>query len=159
MSRVFQVDGGVTASLSGLTISGGSVSPGNGGGLANYGTATLTDCTISGNTAFSETTRKYYGYYGTYYLTHYYGGGGGVFNSGTANLTLTGCTVSGNAAGHGGGGLDNAGTANLTDCTLSGNTAFSQASQKYFGTTAIIIAPKRTARVAAWTIPARPTWP
>ena len=35
----------------------------------NYGTATLTDCTISGNTAFSETTRKYYGYYGTSYRT------------------------------------------------------------------------------------------
>ena len=48
-SRVFQVDSGVTASISGLTISGGSAA-GNGGGLANYGTATLTDCTISGNT-------------------------------------------------------------------------------------------------------------
>ncbi len=49
-SRVFQVDPGVTASISGLTISGGSA-VGNGGGLANYGTATLTDCTLSGNTA------------------------------------------------------------------------------------------------------------
>ena len=123
MSRVFDVDSGVTASLSGLTISGGSISSGTGGGLANYGTATLTDCTISGNTAFSETTVKYYGYYGTYYIHHYYGGGGGAFNSSSANLTLTGCTVSGNDAGQGGGSLDNAGTANLTDSTLSGNFA------------------------------------
>ena len=55
-SRVFQVDAGVTASISGLTISGGSTYtyPGiaNGGGLANYGTATLTDCTVSGNSAY-----------------------------------------------------------------------------------------------------------
>ena len=34
-SRVFQVDSGVTASISGLTITGGSAN--NGGGLANYG--------------------------------------------------------------------------------------------------------------------------
>ncbi len=36
MSRVFQVDGGVTASISGLTITGGSTAV-NGGGLCNYG--------------------------------------------------------------------------------------------------------------------------
>ena len=53
-SRVFQVDPGVTASLSGLTISGGSAE-GIGGGLVNYGTATLTDCTISGNSGPSPT--------------------------------------------------------------------------------------------------------
>ena len=49
-SRVFQVDTGVTASISGLTITGGSA--GNGGGLYNDGgDVTLTDCTISGNSA------------------------------------------------------------------------------------------------------------
>ena len=53
LSRVFQVDGGVTASLSGLTITGGSA--GNGGGLYNDGgDVTMTDCTISGNSASSE---------------------------------------------------------------------------------------------------------
>ena len=36
-------------SFSGLTITGGSATGGNGGGLYNEGTATLTDCTISGN--------------------------------------------------------------------------------------------------------------
>ena len=34
---MFQVDTGVTASISGLTITGGSAT-GNGGGLYNYGT-------------------------------------------------------------------------------------------------------------------------
>ena len=50
-SRVFQIDSGVTAALSGLTITGGSLSRGFGGGLENFGTITLTDCTVSGNTA------------------------------------------------------------------------------------------------------------
>ena len=36
-SRVFQVDAGVTASISGLTITGGN-SSGGGGGVLNYGT-------------------------------------------------------------------------------------------------------------------------
>jgi hypothetical protein len=48
-SRVFQVDANVTASISGLTITCGTTD--HGGGLLNYGTATLTNCTVSGNTA------------------------------------------------------------------------------------------------------------
>jgi hypothetical protein len=105
-SRVFQIDGGVTTSISGLTISGGDARSGNGGGLSNLGTTTLTDCTVSGNSAFS---------------------GGGLNNTGM--LTLTNCTVSGNSAtinfypAAGGGGLANFGTLTLTDCTVSGNSA------------------------------------
>src|SRR6516225_37731 len=74
-SRVFQVDRLVTASISGLTISGGNFAIG--GGMFNLGTATLTNCTVSGNSA----TRLQ---------------GGGVFNYGSA--TLTDCTISGNSA-------------------------------------------------------------
>jgi hypothetical protein len=95
-SRVFRIDRGVTASVSGLTIS-------DGGGLLNLGTTTLTDCTVSGNNAF---------------------GGGGISNTGTA--TLTNCTVSGNSTGrygYPGGGISNTGTATLTNCTVSGNSA------------------------------------
>src|SRR5262249_26390324 len=40
-SRVFQVDGGVTASISGMTITGGG-NVSSGAGLLNLGTATLT---------------------------------------------------------------------------------------------------------------------
>ena len=77
LSRVFQVDANVTASISGLTITGGSVS-GAGGGLANYGgTTTLTDCTVSGNSASS---------------------GGGVYTGQYGTTTLEDCTVSGNSA-------------------------------------------------------------
>ena len=103
LSRVFEVVSGVTADISGLTITGGTDVPGSGGGgLLNNGTATLTDCTV---------TRNIVGF-----------GGGGLFNSGT--LTLSGCTVSDNNTGTtGGGGLFNRGTATLTDCTISGNTS------------------------------------
>ncbi len=103
-SRVFQVDSGVTASISGLTITGGSDI--NGGGLANYGgTATLTNCTVSGNTAAIN--------------------GGGLYITSSGTTTLTDCTVSGNIAGQNGGGLyvNNYGAATLTNCTVSGNTA------------------------------------
>jgi hypothetical protein len=127
LSRVFQVDNLVTASISGLTISGGNAGFfGSGGGLLNSGTATLTKCTISGNSA---------GYGGGLYtrsggaatLTNCTisgnsaGSGGGLLNSGTA--TLTNCTISGNAGYYSGGGLFNNGTATLTGCTISGNSA------------------------------------
>ena len=42
LSRVFQVDAGVTASISGLTITGGTTA-GNGGGLYNNGGTTHAD--------------------------------------------------------------------------------------------------------------------
>ena len=52
-SRVFQVDGLVTASISGLTITGGFSAGGGtagyGGGVNNNGSLTLTNCTVSGN--------------------------------------------------------------------------------------------------------------
>jgi hypothetical protein len=102
-SRVFQVDGGVTASISGLTISGGSAGPfGSGGGVSNQGTVTLTDCTLSGNTAVGEY-------------------GGGLVNDATAKLVR--CTISGNSAGSGGGLANNGAMMTLTDCTIVSNTA------------------------------------
>jgi hypothetical protein len=113
-SRVFQIDRLVTASISGLTISGGNGnyigysgyhSNPRGGGLANYGTTTLTNCTVSGNAA----NNAYFG-----------GSGGGLSNSGT--LALTNCTISGNFSSFGG-GVANFGTTTLTNCMVSGNSA------------------------------------
>ncbi len=105
-SRVFQVDPSVTASISDLTVTGGSSA--FAGGLYNAGSATLGGCTIAGNSAES---------------------GGGLGNVGT--ISLTGCTISGNSgasatsAHHGveSGGLYTGGTATLTDCTITGNSA------------------------------------
>ena len=95
---MFQVDPGVTASISGLDLVQGYAT--DGGGLYNEGTATLTDCAISGSTATAK--------------------GGGIANTGT--ITLTDCTISDNLSPYGG-GLDNAGSATLDACTLNGNVA------------------------------------
>ena len=106
LNRVFEVDQNVTASLSGLTITGGGGTADRGGGLLNLGTLTLTNCNISGNSTSKAT---------------FPGSGGGLANFGTA--ILSGCTISGNTATSDGGGLANLGTLTLTNCTVSGNTA------------------------------------
>jgi hypothetical protein len=47
--------------------------------------------------------------------------GGGIYNDG--QLTMNGCTVSGNSATDNGGGIYNSGEMWLTNCTISGNSA------------------------------------
>jgi len=133
LSRVFQVDALVTASISGLTITGGTTTA-NGGGLANFGTTTLNNCTISGNSATSYGGGLYNG--GTLKMTNCTVSGnsaatGGGVDNGTylnqgATSTLTNCTVSRNSASRGGGVFishGSSGTVTLTNCTVSGNTA------------------------------------
>ena len=96
--------GGILIDVSGaLTLTDSTVtdnSAGSGGGVFNYGIATLTNVTLSGNTA-----------------AHF---GGGVYNEGAA--TLTNVTVSGNSA-FTAGGIQNDSTATLTNVTVSGNSA------------------------------------
>ncbi len=106
-SRVFEVDNLVSASISGLTITGGNAGSGNGGGVQNYGSLALTDCTVSGNSASG----------------YYPGGFGGGISSSNATLSLTNCTVSGNSASYCGGVCVDGGTAKLVNCTVSGNSA------------------------------------
>ena len=98
-SGVLKIESGVTATLSGLTISGGSTS-GFGGGLQVYGVASLTDCTISYNSA---------------------GSGGGLEVNTGGTVTLTGCTITGNQAITSGGGVQVDGTATLINSTLANN--------------------------------------
>ena len=129
-SGVFEVDQGVTATITGLTITDGHAS--DGAGLYNQAKATLqlTDCTISGNTATSVAGGIYNS--GTMTLTDSavsgnsaVAGSGGLesVNAG-ASLTLTGCTVSGNSGAEGGGVfVGGTVTFNMTDSTVSGNSA------------------------------------
>jgi hypothetical protein len=106
MSRVFDVSPGAQVSLSGLTIEYGSpahssLDGGEGGGILNQGTLTLSGCTVSNCTAPS---------------------GGGIYNLGT--LTLSGCTISNNKANEGGGIYNTAGaTLTISQSTLSGDSA------------------------------------
>ena len=115
LSRVFQVDPNVTASISGVTITGGNVAAfygsafyGSGGGLYNLGTTTLTDC--SPQRQFRHL-------------------GGGLRNGYGAEITLTNCTISGNSAnsliGGLGGGMagDAHSQATLINCIITNNTA------------------------------------
>jgi alpha-tubulin suppressor-like RCC1 family protein len=118
-SRVFLINSGRTADLSGMTITGGEVSyndsngsaEGGGGGLRNHGTLTLTGCAVSGN------------------LTSYTGAQGGVAGGGSGirnqgSLTVINSTLAGNTANRGiGAGIFNFGTVNIVNSTLSGNTA------------------------------------
>jgi hypothetical protein len=76
-----------------------------GGGIANVGTLTLTNSTLSGNTALSQVNAL----------------GGGIANFGA--LQVANCTLSGNSALSGGGIETDSGTLTLTNSTLSGNTA------------------------------------
>jgi hypothetical protein len=100
---VLTIENGVTATISGLTISGGHTNAG-GGGIHNLGVMTLTDCTISDDSALT---------------------GGGIENTGA--MTLVGCTVS-QVAGKYGGGVTNyiGGTAVIMACTITKNTADNQ---------------------------------
>jgi len=104
--RVFVVNGGVTASIANLTIANGSTSN-VGGGIDNNGTLTVTNSTLSGNSAVGI------------------GIGGGIFNDG-GTLTVTNSTLSGNSANNGDGGgigILNGSTVNLTNTIVAGNTA------------------------------------
>jgi predicted outer membrane repeat protein len=96
---VFSAATGITAELRGMAITGGQGD--DGGGIANSGTLTLTNSTVSGNSAGFA--------------------GGGMASDGM--LTLTNSTVSGNSAGFAGGGIANSGTLTLTNSTVSGNSA------------------------------------
>jgi hypothetical protein len=127
-SRIFEVDGTNSVSLSGLTlidgfgVAGGKAKSGEGGAILNFATLTVNDCTISNNLA-----------------TQY---GGGIFNVGT--LMVNGCSISNNVAStfssspfHAlfGGAIENTGTATLSNCTLSGNSVgYSNTSFPQFNT-------------------------
>ncbi len=102
-SRVFRVDTGVTALISGLTITGGSAST-DGGGLSNSGTLALEDSLIINNVAGGGSR------------------GGGVYNNGT--LSVIRSTLEGNSTGYLGGGIFNLnGSLFVEDSTLDANTA------------------------------------
>jgi hypothetical protein len=100
-TRLFTIDDNTSTSiavgLSGLKLTRGNSISGDGGAIRNQETLTVTNSTLSGNSAGS-------------------GGGGGIFNSG-GTLTVTNSTLSGNSAGTGGGGINNSG-GTLTVTTL-----------------------------------------
>jgi predicted outer membrane repeat protein len=104
VANVFSINVGVTVNVSGLTIEKGNANAIRGGGINNLGTLTVTNCTLSDNSA-------------TF--------GGGIENAHGATLIVTNSTFSGNSAinGSGGGRINNLGTLTVTNCTFSDNSA------------------------------------
>src|SRR5262249_33225356 len=70
--RVFAVSGGVTASISGLTIANGLAD--QGGGVSNSGTLSLSHVALMNNEALGDSA--------------FSGVGGGIFNNAGASLTI-----------------------------------------------------------------------
>ncbi len=105
--RIFENAPGTSATITGLTITGGRT--GSGGGVYNQGALlTLDKVAVKGNTAAGLA------------------GGGGVFsqNNGGTTLNIIDSTVSGNSTiGLGGGVRLQGGTANITNSTISNNHA------------------------------------
>jgi hypothetical protein len=105
--RIFEINPAITSFISGLTMSNGNGLEGS--GILNSGALTVTNCTISGNTAVPTGNQ---------------GDGGGIKNDGT--MTILNCTISGNMGAGiigSGGGINNSGTLTVTSSTVSGNTA------------------------------------
>lgn len=141
--RIFAVNPGITANISGVTISNGFGSGATpGGGIYNdHGTVTITDCVISGNFGPGAGIYNDGNTSGTASLTitnstisgnnSNFNGGGGIFNTahfgGNAQVSITNSTISDNISEDGGAIMNNAngGTAlmTITNSTISGNTA------------------------------------
>lgn len=125
-SRVFQVNGKVTAMISGLTIS-DATTAGSGGGISNSGALTLDNIVMSGNSAsfgggiFNDTGSPLTINNTTLSSNLASGGGAGIYNN-FGIATITNSTLSSNSGGTGGGIENFGGTVTITNCTLSGNS-------------------------------------
>ena len=116
--RIFNINSSINVTISGLTINNGKAL--FGGGILNRGTLTISNSTISGNTATG-------------------GPGGGIRNdcqSGCpagviATMTINNSTISGNTASSDGGGISSGfnSRTTITNSTISGNTASGTGSQ------------------------------
>ncbi len=94
-----------TLTMADSTVSGNSAQVGGGISGGYPSTVTITDSTVSGNTATQD--------------------GGGIWNYLNGDLSVTDSTVSGNSAGGDGGGIWNGfhGAVTVVNSTVSGNTA------------------------------------
>ncbi len=98
---VIKIAAGRTVEISGVTIRNGYAVANSGGGIANAGTLTITDCVLYGNHSDQV--------------------GGGIDSTGS--LTMTACTVTQNNATRGGGVSVQGGSATVAYSTVSVNSA------------------------------------
>ena len=147
-SRVFHVQNGAIATIASLTITNGKALGDVGGGIYNdHSTLTVSNCTLSGNSARfgaalyndgigSSPGTATLSLRDSTIISNSVGvAGAGIYNNGingTATLTVANTTFIGNstASNGNGGGIYNDGTSggnatlSVTACTFSGNAAF-----------------------------------
>jgi len=133
--QVLHAEAGTTATVSGLTLTGGNGARdgqfNQGGGIENDGTLTVTGCTITKNTVNDG--------WGGGIINESYNGflmvsdsiisdnsatggdGGGIANFGVA--TITNSTITNNSAIDSGGGIANSAQTTVADSTIAGNVA------------------------------------
>src|SRR5216684_361207 len=121
---VFTISAGVTATIQDATVRNGSAFLG--GGIYNNATATISNSTLSGNSAavvaggiLNEGTLTISN--STLSSNSAAVVAGGILNEGT--LTISNSTLSSNSAAAGAGGILNVGTVTISNSTLSGNSA------------------------------------
>ncbi|MHC5937343.1 beta strand repeat-containing protein [Nostoc sp.] len=112
--RIFDIGKGVTSAINGLTITNTYDGAGGGGAISNLGVLTLSNSTITGNSAGNTTDIN-----GAYLL----GQGGGIYNTGS--LTVNHSIISKNTANSGGGGIYNTGSLTVNHSSITDNTASS----------------------------------
>lgn len=132
--RVFDVLAGAELTLDGLMVTGGNIVGGSGGGIRNFGTVSLVNATVDGNTA------EFYGggilngdpgQAGVLNLSNSVVSnnssvdGGGIYNDGQSELTIVNSTLAGNTASEDGAGLYNNSQVEVTInlSSITGNTA------------------------------------
>lgn len=108
LDRVFDIQASASVEIDNVTIQGGSVAYGEGGGIRNMGNLNLAGTTITGNSVGSG------------------GKGGGIYNGGT--LVMATSSIRGNHAGAGegggsGGGIANVASARIDASEVSGNSS------------------------------------
>jgi hypothetical protein len=116
-STVFAVSAATTVNISGLTITDGNAGVGEGGGIYNDGSLTLTNCTLSADNALVSvaTTLGFTGGDA--------GDGGGVFNDSGGTLTMSGTTITSSRADVGGALYNNGGHVTITNSVLFNSDA------------------------------------
>ncbi|WP_417389050.1 choice-of-anchor Q domain-containing protein [Gimesia sp.] len=132
--RVFDIRSGADLTLQGITVTGGNVIGGSGGGIRNVGTLTLINSLVDGNAAEIDgggILNGELGLQGTLILTNSdvtnnsAVDGGGIFNNDQSVITIVDSEISGNTASSDGGGIFNdlQATVDILRSSVSGNTS------------------------------------
>ncbi len=138
--RIFNLSSNISVTLSGLSVTNGNTSTSSGGGIRNAGTLALKSVALAGNAAtLGGNGGVIFNNFGTLTITDstisgnsvsstIAASGGGIFNSG-GGVTIVNSTLSGNSAvgpggnsDSGGGIFSNVGTVALVNSTIAGNS-------------------------------------